>query len=88
MDRIEVLKRLAGINKDVGGDDSFNILNDSMLDVLKQNCGLGVEAKKVRNSKGKKITTGKQIAAEDISEAGGESRASGVASKNGNSRGE
>ena len=63
----------------MGGDDS-------VLDVLKQHCRLGVEAKKVRNSRGKKVTTGKQITAGDLSEAGGESSGSGVASKNGKQR--
>ena len=42
-DRNEVLKRLPGANKDDGGLETSAIVSDSVLDILKEYCGIGVE---------------------------------------------
>ena len=53
LDPHQVLKRLP----DESGDDSINesIFNDAVLNILKENCGIGVPKKQVQIKRGKKV---------------------------------
>ena len=59
----QVLKRLPGAaSKDPGGEETMSVLNESVLNVLQQNCGIGVEPRqRVQNRRGPKIIPGKRI---------------------------
>ena len=41
IDRGQVLKRLPGMEKDPGGDEAITVLNESVLELLKDNLGIG-----------------------------------------------
>ena len=53
LDSHQVLKRLPNES----GDDSINesIFNDAVLNILKENCGIGVPKKQVQVKRGKKV---------------------------------
>ena len=61
-DRQQVLKRLPGAeNRDEGGADTSDILNETVLDLLKENLGIGVEKVVKRKPRGPKISAGQKI---------------------------
>ena len=55
----EVLKRLPDMNN-TEEVDKFSF-NESVLEVLKENCGVGVEKRKRQTKRGKKVTLGKRV---------------------------
>ena len=61
-----MLKRLPNVNRDPGSDETIPVLNDSVLELLQQHCGIGVEPAKLRRRMGKKLVPGKRI--EDLGE--------------------
>ena len=61
MDKTEVIKRLPGKYKDPGGKDTVMILKESVLDILKNNLGLGANPPAKRKPRGPKVEPGKRI---------------------------
>lgn len=59
LDSSQVLKRLPGFNKDPGANNSANVFNDSVKELLSNNCGIMPTSDK--KSRGRKITPGKRI---------------------------
>ena len=55
-------------------EDNIGVLNDSVLHVLKEHCGIGVEKQKVSRKHGRKITPGKQIVSLGREDAPGSSK--------------
>ena len=58
--------------KEVEGNVS--VLNDSVLHVLREHCGIGVEKQKVSRKCGRKITPGERIVSFDMEDAPGSSK--------------
>lgn len=67
-DRSQVLKRLRGFNKDPGGEDTRNTLNDCVLTFLQDQCESSGTSKPVRKGRGRKLTHGKRIVKLEASE--------------------
>ena len=62
LDREQVLKRFPGAaNRDEGGVDTPDILNETVINLLKENLGIGVEKAVKRKPCGPKILAGQQI---------------------------
>ena len=61
LDRKEVLKRLPQGNQDPGGASTSEILNDSVLELLQDHCGMGKKTQKRSNKRGYKIVLGKTV---------------------------
>ena len=59
IDRDQVLKRLPGVNKEPGDDEMLPVLNDSILDLLKENLGIGPNAPPKKKKRGQKLSAGK-----------------------------
>ena len=53
---------------------NINVLNDWVLHVLKEHCGIGVEKQKVSRKQGRKIVPGKRIVSLDREDAPGSSK--------------
>ena len=62
----QVLKRLPGANQETTGESNKSILNESCLQLLKENCGIGVT--KQKRKIGSKITPGKKVISLETSE--------------------
>ena len=60
IDRGEVLKRLRGKDKTNKDDLNVSVFNDSVMDMLKENCGQGASDNN-KPKRGRKITYGKRI---------------------------
>ena len=63
LERNEILKRLPGTN-DTTNVQEFSF-NQSVLDVLKENCGVG-QKKREKRKRGKRIEPGKRVGANDF----------------------
>ena len=61
MDKTEVIKRLPEKYKDPSGKDTVMILNESVLDILKNNLELGANPPAKRKPRGPKVEPGKRI---------------------------
>lgn len=62
LDRHQVLKRLPGANKELVEEGDNEVLNASVLTLLKENVGLGVEpGKQQKRKRGQKCEPGKRI---------------------------
>ena len=61
LDKNEVIKRLPGKSKDPGGDDTMMVLNDSVLNILKENLDLGQGERPAKKKRGPKVQPGKRI---------------------------
>ena len=95
IDRDQVLKRLPGMDKDPGGDDTLEVLNESVLELLKDNLGIGPNAAPPKKSRGPKVPAGKRITSvsgkenvvsnNNIAGSSGSSRGKGKAKKKSNS---
>ena len=59
LDSSQVLKRLPGFNNDPGGNNTSNIFNDSVMELLSSHCGIKPPSDK--KSRGRKITPGKRV---------------------------
>ena len=55
-------------------EGNVGVLNDSVLHVLKEHCGIGVEKQKVSRKLGRKITPGEKIVSLDREDAPGSSK--------------
>ena len=55
-------------------EGNVSVLNDSVLHVLKEHCGIGVEKQKVSRKCGRKITPGERIVSFDMEDAPGSSK--------------
>ena len=56
------------------GEGIVGVLNDSVLHVLREHCGIGVEKQKVPGKHGRKITPGERIVSFDTKYAPGSSK--------------
>ena len=72
LDRNHVLKRLPSIMKEDEGN--VGVLNDSLLHVLKEHCGIGVEKQKVSRKRRRKTTRGERMVSLDKEDAPGSSK--------------
>ena len=72
LDRNQVLKRLPSIMKEDEGN--FGVLNDSLLQVLKEHRGIGVEKQKVSRKRRRKTTPGERMVSLDREDAPGSSK--------------
>ena len=65
LDRTQVLKRLPGVNRDPGGSRTVEVLNDSVISLLHDHCGIGqgtsTSTKKRGTKIGTKIVPGRRI---------------------------
>ena len=74
LDRHQVLKRLPNL---VTSDEIDNaVFNESVLQILKENCSVGIEKKRVQTKRGRKITPGQRITSlsDDENDAPGSSK--------------
>ena len=55
-------------------EGNVGVLNDSVLHVLKEHCGIGVEKQKVSRKRGRKITPGERIVSLGREDAVGSSK--------------
>ena len=55
-------------------EGNVSVLNDSVLHVLKEQCGIGVEKQKVSRKRGRKIASGERIVSLDREDAPGSSK--------------
>ena len=61
-DRTQVLKKIPGTNRDLGGPETNAVLNESVMQVLRTHRGVGVEPTRRKSSKrGKKLVPGKPV---------------------------
>ena len=61
LDRNEVLKRLPGTSQDPGGEQAPMILNEAVIDMLKDNLGIGDNEPAKKKKRGPKVPAGKRI---------------------------
>ena len=59
LDSSQVLKRLPGFNNDPGGNNTSNIFNDSVMELLSSHCV--IKPPSYKKSRGRKITPGKRV---------------------------
>ena len=74
LDKHQVLKRLPIL---LTSDEIDNaVFNESVLQILKENCGVGIEKKRVQTKRGRKITPGERITSlsDDENDAPGSSK--------------
>ena len=83
IDRGQVLKRLPGMDKDPGGDEAISVLNESVLELLKDNLGIGSNAAPPKKSRGPKVPAGQRITVIP----GKENVSNNIAGPSGSSRG-
>lgn len=62
LDRTQVLKRLPGVNRDPGGSRTLEVLNDSVISLLQDHCGIGQGTiTSTKKTRGTKIVPGARI---------------------------
>ena len=59
INRNEVLKRIASSNQTE--NVNLQVLNDSVLQVLEENCGVGKQTKSINRKRGRKIKPGERV---------------------------
>ena len=69
LDGNQVLKHLPECNVDVNTPNDEEVLNESVLTLLKENMGLGVENTMKRKSRGVKCVPGKRITEKAVSDS-------------------
>ena len=62
LDRTQVPKKIPGTNRDPGVPETNVVLNESVMQILRTHCGIGVELTRRKSSKrGKKVVPGKPV---------------------------
>ena len=61
LDRQQVLKRLPGSSRDLGGEETNDILNDSVMNLLRNHFGAGSTNRRGSNRRGKRIVPGRPM---------------------------
>ena len=67
LDRRQILKRLPGSNQDPGGEETADVLNESVTEWLRNHCGVGVTNQRRQNRRGRRIVPGRPITSSDVS---------------------